>query len=67
MKHHMDTIVSDKMSNDNNSEFNQFILSRLSEMMDIDKTNHETTLRAFEHLIDVVKLLDERITKLEEK
>jgi hypothetical protein len=55
------------MSNDNNSEFNQFILSKLSEMMDIDKTNHETTLRAFEHLIDVVKLLDERITKLEER
>ncbi len=65
MKHHMDTIVRYEMNNLNGEEFNQFILSKLEEMRDLDKENHKTTLRAFEHLLDVVKMLDKRIAKLE--
>jgi hypothetical protein len=67
MKQAMDTIVSNKMEHLNEEEMQTYILSKLREMQQLDKENHETTIKAFEHVIEVIKLLDERITKLEER
>lgn len=67
MKHHMDTIARYRMDNLNDEEFQKYILSKLEEMRALDKENHDTTIRAFEHIIDVIKALNDRIAKLEER
>jgi hypothetical protein len=55
------------MDNLNDEEFQKYILSKLEEMRALDKENHDTTIRAFEHIIDVIKALNDRIAKLEER
>jgi hypothetical protein len=63
----MDTIARYKMDNLNDEEFQKYILSKLEEMRVLDKENHDATIRAFEHIFDAIKLLNNRISKLEER
>jgi hypothetical protein len=55
------------MDNLNDEEFQKYILSKLEEMRVLDKENHDATIRAFEHIFDAIKLLNNRISKLEER
>lgn len=67
MKQAMGTIVSNKMEPLDDQEMQTYVLSKLREMQELDKQNHDVTIKAFEHIIDVIKILDERVTKLEGK